>query len=77
MQMGDVVFDLFFGRYGGVGIGEILLEVGLVGFEGFVVEFFSVFAEFKVLVELGFDGHGVVFSFFFGKMYLYFGYLKF
>ena len=77
MQMGDVVFDLFFGRYGGVGIGEILLEVGLVGFEGFVVEFFSVFAEFKVLGELGFDGHGVVFSFFFGKMYLYFGYLKF
>ena len=72
MQVGNVVFDLIFGRYVGVGIGEILLEVDSIGFEGFPVEFFSVFAEFKVLGQVGFDGHGVVFSFFFGKMRLYF-----
>ena len=59
MQMGDVVFDLVFGRYSGVGIGEILLEVGFVGFEGFLIEFFSVFAEFKVLGKVGFYGHGM------------------
>ena len=72
MQVSNVVFDLIFGRYVGVGIGEILLEIDSIGFEGFPVEFFSVFAEFKVLGQVGFDCHGVVFSFFFGKMCLYF-----
>ena len=76
MQVSDVVFNLVFGRYVGVGVGEILLEIGFVGFEGFLVEFFSVFAEFKVFGEVGFDGHGVVFSFFLGKIPLYLSLFK-
>ena len=47
-----VVFNLIFGRYISVGVCKILLEIVFVGFEGFLVEFFSVFAEFKVLDDV-------------------------
>ena len=60
MQVGDVVFNLIFGRYISVGVCKILLEIVFVGFEGFLVEFFSVFAEFKVLDDVWFDGHSVL-----------------
>ena len=51
VQMGDVVFNL--PPLWGVGIGvcEILPEISLVGFEGVVVEFFAVFAEFQGILK--------------------------
>ena len=57
VQMGDVVFNLLPLWGVGIGVCEILPKISFVGFEGVVVEFLAVFAEFQVWGEVGLYVH--------------------